>query len=654
MKTSLFLLFALGLICSTACNEQDPDKFSFYSCSLQGAQSQTFFLSDGLFPIPSQTLDASLYAIGKVSLQGSFIKSNALEMHVTGSASLNDWNSTIAAVVNTSQSPLHSSGFKYHSVFNEHLQNLLASSSKTVLLRSRVLVLLPVSSSLQRDDWAPMPPSLFHREFRQKLSPLLVSLSPLGEASKQPKLVHTMQRLHAISQGPKLSSSVSILLYLHRFSISAVPAPRTSAASEQKSAHNNSADEPTDSSHATNANNSTANPSGDSSTRLPNATVQAAKNGSSDAMAMTQTLESVKDAEPAHESSVTFRSILVSLFFWFKRCYANILWIVSHVAWPLSRVFRFTFRSLISFVSSIMALLNLSSSPVNSNWADVDSVVSDSAHVSSTDFGHRSHLSINASFLADELPSDLDRSKIDSSLRWDVTSFLVKDMSYEDFVERWPHANFSVTLTIDRHNSLPCGAVSIMRRQLADLLKKDIKQLLPLLSSVPSSPEPVSDSCLSPSLSRTHASQSAETCPNAEADLWPLFPSIVNCTAMEQQECSDAVTSDLMLNATGGIEAVGAAVRVWRRSLLSCAASAVHAVPYALRASTLQERSRSNDSHSENEVQFVKKTLNFTRSDCLWSYPYSASRGAFLFELFASIGILLTTVRHCSFLAIIF
>ena len=242
-----------------------------------------------------------------------------------------------------------------------------------------------------------------------------------------------------------------------------------------------------------------------------------------------------------------------------------------------------------SFSSTILAFFNLSSSTDNSNWVDVDSVP-DSAHVSSTDFGHRSHLSINASFLADELPSDLDRSKIDSSLRWDVTSFLVKDMSYEEFVERWPRANFSVTLTIDRHNSLPCGAVSIMRRQLADLLKKDIKQLLLLLNSVPSSPEPVSDSCLSPSLSRTHASQSAETCPNAEADLWPLFPSIVNCTAMEQQECSDAVTSDLMLNATGGIEAVGAAVRVWRRSLLSCPASAVHAVPYALRASTLQER----------------------------------------------------------------
>ena len=119
---------------------------------------------------------------------------------------------------------------------------------------------------------------------------------------------------------------------------------------------------------------------------------------------------------------------------------------------------------------------------------------------------------------------------------------------------------------------------------------------------------------------------------------------------MEQHDCSDADTSGLMLNASGGIEAVGAAVRVWRRSLLSCAASAVHAVPYALRASTLQERPRSNDSHDENEVHYVQKTLNFTRSDCLWSYPYSSSRGAFLFELFASIGILLTTVRRCSFL----
>ena len=648
MKRPFILLLALVLICSTVCNEHDPDKFSLYSCSLQGAQSQTFFLSDGLFPIPSQTLDASLYAIGKVSLQGSFIKSNSLEMHVTGSASLNDWNSTFAAALNTSQLPLHSSGFKYHSVFNEHLRTLLASSSKTVLLRSRVLVLLPVSSSLQRDDWAPMPPSLFHREFRQKLSPLLVSLSPLGEASKQPKLVHTMQRLQAISQGPKLSSSVSILLYLHRFSISAVPAPRIS---QQKSSQNVSVDVPTDSLHASNAGNSSTPTNQYSNSSGPaNAPALDAEQDStiSDAISMTQIIGSVK-AQPVHESSFSFRSILVSLFFWFKGFYANILWLVSHAAWPLSRVFRFTFGSLRYFVSSILAFLNLSSSPGNSNWVDVDSVP-DSAHVSSTDFGHRSHLSINASFLAEELPTNLDRSKIDSSLRWDVTSFLVKDLSFEEFVERWPGATFSVTLTIDRHNSLPCGAVSIMRRQLADLLKKDIKQLLPLLNNVPSSPEPVSDSCLSPALSPILESHSAQICPNADSDIWHLFPSIINCTAMEQHDCSDADTSGLMLNASGGIEAVGAAVRVWRRSLLSCAASAVHAVPYALRASTLQERPRSNDSHDENEVHYVQKTLNFTRSDCLWSYPYSSSRGAFLFELFASIGMLLTTVRRCSVL----
>jgi hypothetical protein len=641
MGALLLLLLALALISASFCSENDSDKFSFYSCSLQGAQSQTFFLSDGLYPIPSQTLDASLYAIGKVSLQGSFIKSQRLEMHVTASPSLNDWNSTIAAVVNTSQNSLHSSGFSYHSVFSDHLQALLASASKTVLLRSRVLILLPVSSSLQRDESAPMPPSLFHREFGQKLSPLLVSLSPLGEVSKHPKLAHTMQRLRAISQGPRLSSSVSILLYLHRFSISAVPSPRITSSSH-KTAQNYSTDAAAGSHHASSADNSSTSEHGHS-TRVVNDSAHSTKNDSFDVTSITEVIGSVKDAEQASEISGTFRSNLVSLFFWLKVFYGNIMWLVSRVAWPLSRVFRFTFRYLISFSSSILIFLNLSSSG-NSNWVDVDSVT-DSAHVSSTYFGHRSHLSINSSFLADSLPADLDRSTIDSSLRWDVTSFLVKDLSYKEFVERWPSANFSFILSIDRHNSLPCGAVSIMRRLLADLLTKNIEELMPLLNNVRKDSDLDSNYCRPPVLSTVIASRADETCPNADSDAWLLFPSIINCTAMEQQNCTDTDNSDIILSASGGIESVGVAVRIWRRSLLSCADSAVHAVPYALRASVLQEIPKSNTSHSETAMNFVQKTLNFTRSDCLWSYPYSASRGAFLFELFASIGILLTTVR---------
>jgi hypothetical protein len=648
MSAQLLLVFALGLISSTVCS--DSDKFSFYSCSLQGAQSQTFLLSDGLFPIPSQSLDPSLYAIGKVSLQGSFIKSHSLEMHVTGSGSMNDWNSTVAAVVNTTLVPLHSSGFKYHSVFDDYLQQLLASASKNVLLRSRVLVLLPVSSSMQREDWAPMPSSLFHREFAQKLSPLLVSLSPLGEASKQPKLVHTMQRLQAISQGPTLSSTVSILLYLHRFSISAVPAPRMPSVSKHKTSHKYSSDMAAGSSNVSNVENTTSQEH-DGSEREVDASLKDA-NHKDDANTTAQVNGLLKDSVPVSERSGSFRTNLVSLFFWLKSFYANILWLVSQVAWPISRVFRWTFRSLMSFSSTILAFFNLSSSTDNSNWVDVDSVPG-SAHVSSTDFGHRSHLFINSSFLADELPTDLDRSAIDSSLRWDVTSFLVKDLSYEEFVERWPGATFSVTLSIDRHNSLPCGAVSAMRRQLADLLSKDIQQLMPLLNNVPKRPDAAVDSCALPSLS-TMASQSNETCPNVDSDLWSLFPSIVDCAAMEQQNCSGTDSNDPILSASGGIEAVGLVVRVWRRLLLSCAASAVHAVPYALRASTLQERPQLNTSQSDEAIHFVQKTLNFTRSDCLWSYPYSASRGAFLFELFASIGILLTTVcRFSSCLALL-
>jgi hypothetical protein len=643
MSAPLLLLFAFGLISSSLCSENDSDKFSFYSCSLQGAQSETFYLSDGLYPIPSQTLDASLYAIGKIALQGSFIKSQRLEMHVTGSPSLNDWNSTIAAVVNASQFPLHSSGFKYHTVFNESLQMLLASASKTVLLRSRVLILLPVSSSLQRDDSTPMPPSLFHREFGQKLSPLLVSLSPLGESSKHPKLVHTMQRLRAMSQGPRLSSSVSILLYLHRFSISAIPAPRT-ASSNHKMPQKYSADVADGSSQELSAENLSTSYISHSSSRV-NHSVHEAKNDSFDLNSTIQVIGGLKGAEPFSENPGTFRSNLVSLFFFLKGFYANIMWLVSRVAWPMSRVLRFTFRYLVSFFSSILFFLNLSSSG-NSSWVDVESVP-DSAHVSSTYFGHRSHLSINASFISDELPSDLDRSSIDSSLRWDVTSFLVKDLSYEEFVERWPGANFSFSLSIDRHNSLPCGAVSIMRRLLTELLTKDIQQLMPLLNTVPKNSNIDSNSCHPPAFS-LNFSRSDETCPNVDSDLWPLFPSAINCTAMEQQHCSDVNSSDTILSASGGIEAVGVAVRVWRRSLLSCANAAVHAVPYALQASVLQESPQPNSSHSETARHFIQKTLNFTRSDCLWSYPYSASRGAFLFELFASIGILLTTVRQTS------
>jgi hypothetical protein len=634
MKVPFRLFFALGLVFSTVCSEDVPDKFSFYSCSLQGAQSQTFFLSDGLYPIPSQTLDASLYAIGKVSLQGSFIKSQSLEMHVTASASLNDWNSTIAAVVNTSQFPLHTSGFKYHSVFNDHLQKLLASASKSVLLRSRVLVLLPLSSSLKRSEWAPMPPSLFHREFGQKLSPLLVSLSPLGEASKQPKLVHTMQRLHAISQGPRLSSSVSILLYLHRFSISAVPAPQILASNKRNSTHHN------DSNLENRSNDERMNSSTSASPSLLDA-----QNNNTDTVSITHIIGSVKEAEPVPESSDSFRSLLISLFFWLKGFYANILWLVSRVAWPMSRAFRFIYRSLTSLLSSILAVFNLSSSSDSSYWVDVESVP-DTAHVSSTDFGHRSHLSINASVIADDLPTDLDRSTIDSSLRWDITSFLVKDLSYQEFIERWPRANFSVTLSTDRHNSLPCGAASVMREQLADLLTKDVRQLMPLLNSMPKSPDLVSESCVPPKFSSMNSSHSGQSCPNTDADVWPLFPTTVNCTAMEHHYCAEGDSSDPVLSASGGIEAVGLIVRVWRRSLLSCTPSAVHAVPYALRASVLQENPQSNSSNFENAFHYVQKTLNFTRSDCLWSYPYSASRGAFLFELFASIGILLTMVSR--------
>jgi hypothetical protein len=372
------------------------------------------------------------------------------------------------------------------------------------------------------------------------------------------------------------------------------------------------------------------------------------KNDNSVAVSRTQITQSVEESEQAPESSAgTFRSILVSLFFWLKGFYANILWLVSHAAWPMSRAFRFIFRFLTSLSSSILAFFNLSSSSDNSYWVDVESVP-DSAHVSSTDFGHRSHLSIDASVHADELPNDLDRTSIDSSLRWDVTSFLVKDLSYQEFVERWPRANFSVSLSIDRHNSLPCGAVSIMRRQLADLMTKDIQQLLPLLNSMPKIPDIFSNSCAPHEFLPRNASRSYETCPNLDTDVWPLFPTNVNCTAMEDKHCADSDSSDPILSASGGIEAVSVVVRVWRRSLLSCASSAVHAVPYAMRASTLQECPRSNFSHSENATHFVQKTLNFTRSDCLWSYPYSASRGAFLLELFASIGILLTMVCRSS------
>jgi hypothetical protein len=191
-----------------------------------------------------------------------------------------------------------------------------------------------------------------------------------------------------------------------------------------------------------------------------------------------------------------------------------------------------------------------------------------------------------------------------------------------------------------------------MRRLLADLLTKNIEELMPLLNNVRKDSDLDSNYCRPPVLSTVIASRADETCPNADSDAWLLFPSIINCTAMEQQNCTDTDNSDIILSASGGIESVGVAVRIWRRSLLSCADSAVHAVPYALRASVLQEipKSNSNTSHSETAMNFVQKTLNFTRSDCLWSYPYSASRGAFLFELFASIGILLTTVRCPSFL----
>jgi hypothetical protein len=568
-------------------------------------------------------------------------------MHVMGSTSLNDGTSTIAAAVNTTSFPIHSSGFRYHSVFNEYLQKLLASASKTVLLRSRVLVLLPVSSSLHHDGWAPVPPSLFHREFAQKLSPLLVSLSPLGEVSKQPKLVHTMQRLRAIAQGSKLSSSVNILLYLHRFSISAVPAPQVPAPIKRNSAINHSESAEAAASIASNSDQPAV--IGNSTSSAVVNSSQDPRNGSYDSIFRTQVLESeikyAGDVEPNHGSSASFRSVLVSMFFWLKDLYANILWLVSYVAWPMSRVFRMTFRTLSSFSSSVFSFFNLSFSSDNSNSVDVDTVP-DSAHVSSTDYGHRSHLTVNASFLTDELPSDLDRSAIDSSLRWDITSFLVKDLSYQEFVERWPGATFSVALSMDRHNILPCGAASVMRRQLADLLTRNIQQLMPLLNSIPAIPVVDSDSCVSQSSLPMFASRSNETCPNVDAEAWPLFSSIINCMDMEQQNCSETVINDPVLSASGGIEAVGLVVRVWRRSLLSCAASAAHAVPYAFRASTLQERPLSNSSNSDSTNSFMQKTLNFTRSDCLWSYPYSASRGAFLLELVASIGILLTTVRY--------